>query len=150
MYAYPTNWARDAIFLEERNGFGEDLVKLAGTWAFETGGFSWAHGLGDYYSNETNATAEWVYFGYGFSYWHSKNSNLGFIEISATRVRDGAVVLAATQVDLWSATLVAPAAILTKSDLPLDLYRVKVRCTGTKNASSTGFYVRADAIEVMQ
>jgi hypothetical protein len=34
MFSYPTNWTRDAMFLEERNGFGEDLVKLGGTWAF--------------------------------------------------------------------------------------------------------------------
>jgi hypothetical protein len=31
MFQYPTNWAQDAIFLEERAGFG-DLVKLTGTW----------------------------------------------------------------------------------------------------------------------
>jgi hypothetical protein len=32
MYQYPSNWARDAVFIEERDGFGNDVVKLTGTW----------------------------------------------------------------------------------------------------------------------
>src|ERR1700694_887651 len=32
LYQYPSNWTRDAVFLEERNGFGNDAVKLTGTW----------------------------------------------------------------------------------------------------------------------
>jgi hypothetical protein len=31
-FVYPSNWGVDSIFLEERNGFGADLVKLTGTW----------------------------------------------------------------------------------------------------------------------
>jgi len=36
LFAYPTNWSRDAIFLEERDGLGADLVKLTGTWVRRT------------------------------------------------------------------------------------------------------------------
>ncbi len=37
MSSWPSNYTRDAIFLEERNGFGDDLLKLTGTgWFFET------------------------------------------------------------------------------------------------------------------
>lgn len=32
LYQYPSNWTRDAIFLEERDGMGNDIVKLTGTW----------------------------------------------------------------------------------------------------------------------
>src|SRR3954465_9991969 len=31
MYAYPSNWAADAIFIEERDSEGNDLVKLGDT-----------------------------------------------------------------------------------------------------------------------
>jgi hypothetical protein len=31
-FVYPSNWGVDSIFLEERNDFGQDLVKLTGTW----------------------------------------------------------------------------------------------------------------------
>ena len=31
-FQYPSNWGVDSIFLEERDGFGQDLVKLTGTW----------------------------------------------------------------------------------------------------------------------
>jgi hypothetical protein len=32
LYQYPSNWARDAVFVEERDGLGNDAVKLTGTW----------------------------------------------------------------------------------------------------------------------
>jgi hypothetical protein len=32
LFQYPSNWGVDSIFLEERDGFGQDLVKLTGTW----------------------------------------------------------------------------------------------------------------------
>lgn len=149
MFANPTNWARDAIFIEERNGFGEDLVKLTGTgWAYELA--AQGHGGADYFSANTNDTAEWLYFGYGFRFWSRTQNNLGIAEISCTRVRDGVVVLAPTNVDLYSAATVNAAVVLTKSDLALDFYRVKARVTGTKNVAATNFFIYADAIEVMQ
>lgn len=32
LFQYPANWGIDSIFLEERDGFAQDLVKLTGTW----------------------------------------------------------------------------------------------------------------------
>jgi hypothetical protein len=32
LFQYPSNWGVDSIFYEERDGFGQDLVKLTGTW----------------------------------------------------------------------------------------------------------------------
>jgi len=146
---YPSNWSRDAIFLEERNGFGEDLVKLVGSWTF----FSTVneHGGSGYVSTATNDTTEWLYFGYGFRFWSRKESNGGIGEVTVTRVRDNTAVGGTpTNVDIYAAATQASAALLAVQNLPLDLYRVKLRNTGTKNASSTGFETIADAIEVMQ
>jgi hypothetical protein len=32
MFQYPSNWGVDSVFLEERDDFSNDLVKLTGTW----------------------------------------------------------------------------------------------------------------------
>jgi hypothetical protein len=153
MFAYPTNWNRDAVFMEERNSAGEDLVKLLtpGNWTFDTSGVS--HNAGRYFTGTTNETAEWVYFGYGFRFWSDKESVLGIVELTVTRVRDGAVVVPAQNIDLYNAVDVSSAPLFTSNAIMqdrLDLYRVKLRCTGTKNGASTNFVVIADAIQVMR
>lgn len=147
---FPSNWSRDAIFLEERNGFAEDLVKLAGTWVFNSHA---NHHGGAAYQNPntiTTDTCEWQYFGYGFRLYGRKNSNLGIAELSVTRVRDLAVMLAATNIDFYAAADTASAVVNTQTNFALDLYRVKLKATNTKNASSTGKDFFADAIEVMR
>lgn len=142
MYAWPQNWSRDAIFIEETDDFFSDNVALAGTgWTRVASGS--AHGGYQYISAVTNATAEWQYFGYGFRFWAEKYSDRGIAEISL----DGTVL---GTVDLYSSGAVTAAALLTKYDVPLGLHRVKVRVTGTKNASSSDYKCVADAIEVMQ
>jgi hypothetical protein len=148
LFSYPTNWARDAIFLEERNGFGEDLVKLTGAWTFEVNAN--AHGGQNYKSVTTNDTAEWMYFGYGFQLFELKGPAEGIVEVTCTRVRDGVIVYGPTNTDPYNSTTLASDAMFAVNSLPLDSYRVKLRVTGTKNASSTGFTCRADAIQVMQ
>jgi len=139
------DWYRDGIFLEERDDFGVDLVKLTGTWAFNASQ-SLARGGKDYWSSATATpttdTAEWEYFGYGFRYWARKGADLGIAELSL----DGTVL---TTVDLYSASGVASAPLLAK-DAVLGRHRVKVRKTGTKNASATDYRVIADAIEVLR
>jgi hypothetical protein len=145
LWAYPgpvgTLWARDGIFIEERDGFGGDLVKLTGAWTYEV--HANAHGGADYFSNTTNDTAEWLYFGYGFKVFSRTQNNLGKVEISL----DGTVM---TTVDLYSAGAVAALAVYTWEIVSLGLHRVKLRVTGTKNAASSGFVCYADAIQVMQ
>jgi hypothetical protein len=101
MYQYPANWTRDATFLYARNGFGDDLVKLTGTWNWTANGEAL---LGsDYLNANTNTTdkAEWVYFGYGCRIWSPKGTNVGIFQATVTRVRDGATVASAL-VDLYS------------------------------------------------
>jgi hypothetical protein len=151
MYAYAADWTRDAIFLEERNGFGEDLVKLLtpGNWTF-LGSQPFAHGGKEYFSAVTNETAEWIYFGYGCSVWCLKGANSGIMGISVIRLRDGVYVYGETNFDAYSASDVASAPIAIIANLVLDLYRVKLRVTGTKNGSSSGFVLDADAIQVMR
>lgn len=156
VYAAPVNWARDAIFLEERNGFGEDLVKLVGTWGFGSDGFM--HGLGEYQNGNTNTTdyAAWLYYGYGLRVWAAKRPTRGIMSFTVARIRDGAVA-GPSDIDLYAAADTNSAAIWTVTNdavfggqMGLDLYLVKLQATNRKNASATALTIVADAIEVMQ
>jgi hypothetical protein len=156
MFVYPASAAlwtssggTDSIFLEERDGFGNNLVKLTGNnWsALEV--TPAAHGGADYFTNGTNDTAEWIYFGYGMRLWSRTQNNLGKVEVSW----DGNII---ATIDLYSASGTGSIVIIECGSpgfgltFPLGFHRVKVRCTGTKNAASVGFFIYADAIEVMQ
>lgn len=143
MFQYPGNWGVDSVFLEERDGFGSDLVKLTGSWTFETLGSPLCHGDSNYNSSTTNDAAEWAYFGYGFRVWALKWSGGGIAEVSL----DGTVL---GTYDTFNATNVNAAPLWTQQNVGLGQHRVKLRATGTKNASSSGFNVRADALEVMR
>jgi hypothetical protein len=151
LYQYPgedslaTNaamWLRDSVFIEERDSRGNDLAKMtAGSWTTTINAN--CHGGKAYYSNVLDATAEWLYFGYGFRIWCEKQSAFGKVEISL----DGTVL---STVDLYNAASLASAPVYRKIDVALGLHRVKLRCTHTKNVSSADYFVTADAIEVMQ
>lgn len=148
MYAYPSNWSRDAIFIEERADDGADFVKVSAGWSYlDSANY---HGGHAYSSSTTNATAEWIYFGYGFRLWHYKTTSYGEGVLTVTRIRDGVVVLAATTIDCYASPAEAVAAVYTVTDLPLDTYRVEWKVKGTKNAGSSGYTINADAIEVMR
>jgi hypothetical protein len=147
-FQYPSRWGVDSIFLEERDGFGSDVVKVTGTWTFFSGGaggINLAHGAnqGCYRSSTTNDIAEWSYFGYGFRLWSPKEGDYGIGEVSL----DGVVL---GTYDGFNAIPVTSSALFTQLNVALGLHRVKLRCTGTKNAGSTGPSVIADAIEVMR
>lgn len=151
MFAYPNNWNRDAIFMEERNSAGEDLLKLLtpANWTYSV--FGWAHGGAGYVCNVANETAEWVYFGYGYQLWAPKDPSRGIVGILVTRVRDGVGVAGENLFDQYSASSAVPSAVVdTRTNFPLDFYRVRVRCTGTKNVSATNTFVDADALQVMR
>jgi hypothetical protein len=142
LFQYPSNWGVDSNFVEERGDYGQDLVKLTGaTWALSVQ--TWHHGGQAYQSATTNDIAEWGYFGYGFRYWAAKAGGFGIVEISL----DGTVL---GTVDLFNGATLNAAALFTQLSVPLGSHRVKIRCTGTKNAGSSGFLVAADAIEVMR
>jgi hypothetical protein len=143
LYQYPSDFARDGIFIEERDDFGNNLVKLKtpGAWSYEGAG---RHGEYGYQTATPGETAEWEYFGYGCTVWSLKANSLGMMDVYF----DG--VFAQT-VDLYSAEWLPPAAVFQHwSGVPLGMHRVMLRCTGNKNAASSGVAIEADAIQVMR
>jgi len=150
MYANPTNFARDGVMIDSH----DDMTALTVNRAqiFRTGNFLSV--VGDigannyaghtFYSDVTNDYVEWQYFGYGFALWSKKDVNAGHVEVSL----DGVVVQAA--LDCYSAVTVPSANVYQKTDVLLGTHRVKLRVTGTKNASAANYYVYADAIQVIR
>lgn len=142
LYAYPSNWARDAVFMEERDDYGNDLVKLIAGWTwFPSNGER--HGAGTYQTNVQLAAAEWNYLGYGFRVWSIKHPSLGLFAV----LLDG--VLLDWQ-DLYAPASQISSPVYTRQNVPLGLHRVQLICTGEKNPLATGYAVEADAIEVMR
>src|SRR3954467_7390851 len=136
MFSYPTAWATDAIFMEERDGFGKDLVKLVGTWVYRADPLG-QHGVACYVSSTINDTAEWLYFGYGFRFWAPTAPDRGKVDVALDRT------LVAT-VDQYTAGSVGSAVLLTDANVSLGLHRVK--CTvKAKNVASSANNVLIDA-----
>lgn len=142
LFQYPSRWGTDSIFIEEQDGYGNDLPKYTGTWTIHNADGN-AHGGFNSFSSTTNDIAEIIYFGYGLRYWSQKGNFQGIVEISL----DGSVL---GTVDLYSAATVPSAALFTQQNVKLGQHRVKLRVTGTKNVASTGFTCLYDAIEVMR
>lgn len=143
MYRYPADW--DGFTTKRyrvRDGFGRDLCSLVGIWTYETGD---AHEGGAAYKSKTaGATAEWLYYGYGFRVWSKTGPDCGKLDV----LLDNVVVQAA--VDLYSAAVVASAPLVRLDEVSLGLHRITLRCTGSKNVAATDCFVLADLIEVMR
>ena len=87
---------------------------------------------------------------YAIRIWARRDSNLGKLEGKLIRVSDGTVLASSVDVDLYSASPVAAAVVYAPGNYPLNFYRVQIKATNTKNASSSAKTIVADAIEVMQ
>jgi hypothetical protein len=103
------------------------------------------HGGFAYFDSGTVNTdaAEWVYLGYGLQVWAPKGPDMGIMQVYLDTVLQGTI-------DLYAAALTASAAVFTITNVPLGFHRVKLSPTNTKNASSSGFAVAADALQVMR
>lgn len=108
------------------------------------GAISSLHGGASYIDIGTVNTdaAEWMYLGYGFQVWSPKGPWMGIVAIYLDNAYQGSV-------DLYAAALTASAPIFTLTSVPLGFHRVKLSPTDTKNASSAGFMIAADALQVM-
>jgi hypothetical protein len=143
MFAYPANWGVDSIMLDGIDDFGANNVKLTGaTWGLSVVA-PLGYGGSKFVSGTTNDTAEWQYYGYGFRLWSPTGSTYGIGELSL----DGTVL---GNVDFYTVATVSSTPVYTSAAQRLGVHRVKLRVTGTKNASSSAFSMPADAVEVMR
>lgn len=103
------------------------------------------------YTGTTNAYAEVTFNGTRVQLYTEKHSTHGIFEISL----DGVVV---DTVDLYSATQQLQQLVFDSNDtndpdheegpLTQDVHTIKMRCTGTKNASSSNYYLILDYVKI--
>ncbi len=144
MYEYPTNWDRDAVWIDEQNDWGDIVWGVSGAWprsanAVAHGGFE----LVDAAPANTDF-AKIQYFGYGFKLWMSQGPNRGQCAIYV----DDAVYVA--NLDLYNAVAEPAQPLVIYQNLPIGLHSVKILALAAKNGASSSTAVVADAIQVMR
>ncbi|HWR17115.1 MAG TPA: hypothetical protein VN577_19960 [Terriglobales bacterium] len=159
LYQYPgenslaTNaaeWLRLGCFIEERDGFGNDLVHKVGDWSSYS--FVSQHGGSSYYHNNpaqtgTGGFAAWTYFGYGFRFWSMREVNGGTCDIYLDGIT--APYFLAT-LDLYAAADSPSSPRFVKVDVPLGEHTIYMFQNGIKNPASAGYFIYADALEVIR
>jgi len=137
---YPDPTAGHASYFKEEDH--ADASVLGGTWT--AGASGGAHGGQRRVNANTNTTDafQWLYSGYGFRVWAQKDVDLGIFELFLDGVSLG-------NVDLYAGSGQASAAVFSRLNVNLGIHRVKIKATNTKNASSSGNSILADALEVV-
>jgi hypothetical protein len=101
-----------------------------------------AYNNDNHYSQTVNAYYQVRFNGTQAKVYTKKNSNHGIMAISI----DGG---AETNADSYSSTTVQQALVYTSPVLSAGQHTLKVRVTGTKNASSTDTWIIADRVDVV-
>ena len=138
-YPSPTD-GHLSFFIEE-----DDAARakaLTGSWAIAAQANAHAGQEATNSNLNTTDAFQFLYAGYGFRLWARKASDLGILTVLLDETDLG-------NVDLYAASSAASAALLTKTDIPLGIHRVKILATNTKNASSSAKTIVADTIEVI-
>lgn len=112
-------------------GTGQDQIAYAGTWSSSSN---------DHWSNQANATYEVKFTGRQAKIFGPKDPGHGIMAVSI----DGGPE---TMVDLYSPSR-KDCVLFTTALLPLGQHSIKVRVTGTKNASATNTNVDVKYVEV--
>lgn len=120
-----------------------DAAVVAGTWSEELSAVNHAGRALRNNGTDTSHKFRFTYFGYGCRIYSRKTSSLGIVEVFHDDVSLG-------NVDLYDAGGLSSAPILAKLDVALGLHTVELKPTNTKNASSSNFFIYADAIEVIR
>ena len=122
------------------NGGDGGGQNLKGYWGYDGDGTG-AYNSTTSYSNNTNDSVTVKFSGTQISFYAAKSSDGGKAAISV----DGG---AETTVDLYSATRQGNQLVYTSPTLASGAHTLKVRVTGTKNASSSGTFVSPDRVVV--
>jgi mannan endo-1,4-beta-mannosidase len=127
------NW----VTVDDRNS----SITYNGTWTEDT----WSSDIDgtEKYSNQTNAYAQFAFTGTGVQWYGYKQNNLGKADVYIDNVKQATI-------DLYDPSMPAAAPrtmLYEKSGLTSGSHTIKLVVTGTKNASSSGYYVLLDAFK---
>ncbi|WP_162463317.1 CBM35 domain-containing protein [Paenibacillus psychroresistens] len=124
---------------DDETGTGENQYEYVGSWSASAN--TQAYMQTDHYDNVTNDYYQIRFTGSQVKVYGEKNSSFGIVAVSV----DGGPE---TLVDLYSATRLVNTLLYTSPTLANSGHTVKVRITGTKNASSGNTYTTADRVVV--
>jgi hypothetical protein len=137
----PTNTpAGPTIVNDNTIGTGLNQFNYTGSWGYWNGEWS-AYNSDNHYSNVTNNQITITFTGTQIRYYGATNNGNGIVAFS---INNGAETL----VDTYTPSRSDQVLLWTSPVLPAGTHTLKVRVTGTKNASSTDFYVTADKVEI--
>ena len=159
MVSYPSDWNHDSILFGVNNNFGDQKLATNGAWTqtavavptVTLGGIP--RGAGTTYPlsnvamiNPNTAAGDWVtyeYRGYGFQLWMTVATQQGIAAVYLDEVL-------LTTVDCFSSSNLGPQMVLSQPNVSLDIHRVTVKCTGTKNPGSGDPRLTWWALQVMR
>jgi len=119
---------------------GYQFNYAVGTWIGGTGIAGW-YNTTLYYTGTTNGYVEFTFNGTSIHLFTEKKDTHGIMAISI----DGG---AETNVDLYSASPLLQQDVWNSGTISQAVHTVKIRCTGTKNASSSNYYAIVDYLKV--
>ena len=115
------------------------ITYAGGGWTTWDGDAWLTYGGTETNSNTTNATASYTFTGTSIAWIGAKYNSYGEADVYI----DG--VLQATGVDLYSASKQFQQVLFQRIGLTNAIHTIQVKVKGSKNASSSGFYVDIDA-----
>jgi|GEM_PF-1078813 len=154
MVQYPSNWDRDSVFFGAWNDRVEQKLATSGSWtqgvvsaapAIMLGGFARTYQTTRCMTNPGTTAGDYapfVYRGYGFKLWMQTGPAQGKADVYVDGVLN-------TTVDCYAAAS-AVAAVLTLTNLSLNIHDIKVVVDSTKNALSTGTAIGWYGLQVMR
>ncbi|WP_218033917.1 discoidin domain-containing protein [Paenibacillus koleovorans] len=125
---------------DNTTGTGNNQFEYSGTWDYWTG--SGKYNNDDHASSTTNNYYQVRFYGTQIKIYAAKASHHGIMAVSI----DGG---AETNVDAYAATRVEQALLYSSPILANGQHTLRVRVTGTKNSSSTGYSISADRVDVI-
>lgn len=116
------------------------ITYATGTWSGYDGDPWYTYGGTETNGSTTSHYVQYTWTGTSIAWIGAKNSNLG----KANVYIDGVLQIAG--IDLYSATKQYQQPLYVKTGLSNASHTIKIEVAGTKNASSSGYYVNIDAL----
>jgi hypothetical protein len=144
MVKYPDGWDEDAVTFNPQSDIGDQKLATSGIWSVALYSIAGQNVIAMNGAGVANDWAQYEYRGYGYKLFLLKGPHFGQCQV----LRDETII--APEVDCYSAGGVIPAEVLTETNVPLDIHRIKVIELGTKNAAASSTAITWYKLQVMR
>jgi len=137
----PATTVTTATVDDSAQGAGQDQFSYTGTWGHCANCGASLYGGSNSWDSAANESATLAFSGTAVALYGVKDTNNGIAAVSL----DGG---AETMVDLYATARTYTVLIWSAGGLAAGRHSLKLRVTGSKNASSTGYYVGSDRADI--